>query len=63
MAEGIRRSAPLVTAAAGVLAFTFAVYATSGVVGWSWASGSRPPRRVPAGSARPAGCRPGRGVG
>ncbi|MGC0333647.1 RND superfamily putative drug exporter [Streptomyces sp. SAI-170] len=32
VAEGIRRSAPLVTAAAGILALSFLSYATSGVV-------------------------------
>ncbi|MER6996119.1 MMPL family transporter [Streptomyces sp. NPDC000410] len=32
VAEGIRRSAPLITAAAGILALTFAAYATGGVV-------------------------------
>ncbi|MGP3967704.1 MMPL family transporter [Streptomyces sp. 6N223] len=32
VADGIRRTAPLITAAAGILALTFAVYATSGVV-------------------------------
>ncbi|SFD07740.1 MMPL family transporter [Streptomyces aidingensis] len=30
--EGVRRTAPVVTAAAGILALTFAVYASSGVV-------------------------------
>lgn len=32
VAEGIRRSAPLITAAAGILALSFAAYATGGVV-------------------------------
>jgi RND superfamily putative drug exporter len=32
VATGIRRTAPLITAAAGILAITFATYATSGVV-------------------------------
>ncbi|MFI9583427.1 MMPL family transporter [Streptomyces sp. NPDC052236] len=32
VSEGIRRSAPLITAAAGILALTFASYATGGVV-------------------------------